>query len=366
MSERRRVVHIAPSDPFGGVQKVVLELATAQRARGRDVEVIWTGASGLAATLSIKRGIPTVTAQSGLASRLFAVRSALNRSRAEIVHLHMAPPWVLPVLPLRSALCCVHLHGQRPKHASLKSKIAAALERQLISRADVLIAISSWISQQWQTTYPGAKITLVHNGVPTEEPDHKMHDHVASAQPVIGFASRLAPDKGVREFIDIALEMHAAIPHARFIVAGDGSEMTEIKSKLAPLITAGSVQLLGHVEDMPEFWAQLDLAVFCAPSEPFGLRIIEPLVHNVPVVAYRTGAGSDEVADLCAGIVTVPYGEVRAMAAQAADLLLDVDRRRSIAAAGKRDVERRFSIGTMVSRIDDVYAAGWERRFGSR
>ena len=101
---------------------------------------------------------------------------------------------------------------------------------------------------------------------------------------------------------------------------------------------------------------QLDLAIFSAPGEPFGLRLIEPVAEGVPVIAYETGAGSDEIARNCAGIATVPYEQAEAMAELAAELLDDPGRRARMAQAGQRDIERSFSIASMAAGVDAVYS----------
>jgi glycosyltransferase involved in cell wall biosynthesis len=130
----------------------------------------------------------------------------------------------------------------------------------------------------------------------------------------------------------------------------------------APLLRSGIITFLGFVEDMPAFWSGLDLAMFGPPKEPFGLRLIEPLAHHVPVVAYTTGSGSDEVVNLCRGIEAVPYGNPAELAELAYEILGDKMRWKKMAEEGFIDVYARFSLERMADDVERTYAQSMAQR----
>jgi glycosyltransferase involved in cell wall biosynthesis len=345
-----RVLHIAPGEPFGGVQRIVLSLIGAQTDR-HQVSVLWIGEARHAQ----HEYADGLHAHGTLAARIIMARDAIRLFKPDIIHLHMAPSWIAFALLGAPGRVCSHLHVTPSGTKGLKGWFKSALERWTIARADVLIAISGWIETRWRERYPTAQIRRVFNGTPLV-PGTVVSRVTSETQPgVIGFASRLAADKGVREFAAFVLAMHERLPSVHFRIAGEGPEREFLEEELSSLLANGNAVLLGHVSDVAAFWSQLDLAIFTAPSEAFGLGIIEPVAAGVPVIAYKTGAGSDEVACNCAGIATVPFGEAKAMAELAVQLLADPQRRRAMARQGKVDVLRMFSLDVMTESIEHVY-----------
>lgn len=348
-----RVMHIAPGAPFGGVQRIVMNLASAQVA-SHEVVILWTGEMPHAETMPVDRTSFHSLSSGSLLARAIKARASIKAYDPDIIHLHMPAPWiVLPLFNIRTKIC-LHLHGEPVRGKGFKAILERGLERINVGNSGTLVAISNWIEQAWRERYPAARYRIVRNGIPIACEAARVVKP-ASTSPVFGFASRLAPDKGVAEFARFALAMHEANPNSRFRIAGDGPERRLLEKELSSLIALGAAEILGHVSDMKTFWSQLDLAIFTAPAEPFGLRLIEPVAEGVPVVAYETGAGSDEIARECAGIALVPYESPRAMADLAAQLLLDDERRRVMVLKGAEDVARAFSLDAMTSGLAEVY-----------
>ena len=336
------------------MQRLAVDLAAVQRARGNDATLVWTGRATRAATACERAGVPFLVADGLLPLR--SRRLALFVGRPDIVHLHMAPPWVGTVLPRRTAIV-MHLHGRPAASATTATGwLSAALEHVTLARTDVLVAISHWVEAAWQARHPNGHYVTVYNGinVPQAPPVPGAWD--LGRSPIVGMGSRLAADKGAYEFVDFAFALHRIVPAARFVVAGDGPERAALEAKAAPLVTAGVFAFRGFVEEMGAFWSSLDLAMFGGKNDAFGLGLIEPLVHGVPVLAYSTGAGSDEVVNSCRGIDAVPYGDSDALARRAAALLADPSLRRRMAEDGFADIAACFTLERMADGIEAAYA----------
>ena len=108
---------------------------------------------------------------------------------------------------------------------------------------------------------------------------------------------------------------------------------------------------------MGAFWAGADLAAFTPPFEPFGLRLIEPIAYGVPVIAYRTGSGADEVIDACRGVRAVSYADAVALAREALALKNDPVALTTHGEAGRADIAKRFSMAAMTAGVTAVYDA---------
>ena len=87
-------------------------------------------------------------------------------------------------------------------------------------------------------------------------------------------------------------------------------------------------------------------------QEPFGILGLEALAQGTPVVVAESGGTPDWSAHGC---VTVPPGDVRAMAAAIEDLASDPGRALALGRAGQAAVRDRFAREPIVRRLRDLY-----------
>lgn len=136
-----------------------------------------------------------------------------------------------------------------------------------------------------------------------------------SKQPIIGYLGRLEPYKGV----DTLLRAAAGRPGWRVEITGEGPQRPALEALARELGIADRVSFLGFAEGelLADRYRRLDIVV--VPSIPWpGWReqfcrvAVEAMASGVPVVASRSGAIPDVVAD--AGILVEP-GDPVALAA---------------------------------------------------
>jgi glycosyltransferase involved in cell wall biosynthesis len=170
-------------------------------------------------------------------------------------------------------------------------------------------------------------------------------------------ATRFAPEKGVEEFVDACAAIARNHSGARFTLAGNGPLLEPARRRAHALGLTDRLSFPGFVRDMPTFWRSLDVAIFTTPKEPFGLRIIEPMTCGTPVVAYRTGFGSDElIEDRVTGHLIDTFGDAEAMAARCLDAVRDTKQWTAMSQAGRSKVRTEFSLERMARSINELYA----------
>jgi glycosyltransferase involved in cell wall biosynthesis len=166
--------------------------------------------------------------------------------------------------------------------------------------------------------------------------------------PVVGFAGRLVPEKGLRVLM-AALDRCSGW---RLLVIGDGPLRPALEAWAAR--HGGAVRIasgVGH-DQVPGYLSAMDL--LCLPSlttpawrEQFGRVLIEAMASGVPVVGSDSGEIPYVIAD--AGVV-VAEGNVEAWAAALEALLRDAGRRSRLADAGRARAASEFSLGVVAHR----------------
>ena len=107
--------------------------------------------------------------------------------------------------------------------------------------------------------------------------------------PVFGMATRLAKDKGIFEFLDVAEAIHAQRSGARFVIAGEGPERSKLEEETNRRGLSGVFFFPGYIRDLDAFWSGIDIALFTAAKEPdeYEERLQPPHV-NPPGLTERS------------------------------------------------------------------------------
>lgn len=348
------VLHLVPGSPFGGAQRLVVDLAVKQREQGIDASILLLSPGARLCQIAEEKDVPAQTVGRGLFRFLETFR-LVRKADADVLHLHLPPPWLAFALPRMPTLVHLHVRPVFSVHGtSVRRQLDALGERLTLSRADFAIAISQWVQDAWKAMYPDtkARFEVVYNGVnlpPVPAKEAVEHPFTISA------ACRLSDRKGIEEFIEFASVVKEQLPEAKFRIAGDGPLRDIYEQAAWDAGLSDAIVFEGFVSDMPSFWAKANAAAFTSPFEPFGLRLIEPLTHLRPVLAYKNGTGSDEVIAKCRGIISAPYGDPEALASEAVRLAGDRNSSKLIASEGLEDVTEHFSVDAMSAGFEAVY-----------
>lgn len=209
------------------------------------------------------------------------------------------------------------------------------------------------------------KTRLVYNGIDIErfetaprQPDDWLQDclDVPSSAPLVGMFSRLAPWKGQH----VLVEAIAELPGTHAVLVGDslfrGDEPYEdrLRRSAHRHQVEDRVHFLGFRDDIPRLMHAVDVVVHASTApEPFGRVIVEGMLAGRPVVATRAG-GAREIIDHGETGLLTPPDDSDALAQALDRLLSNPDAARSLARAGRRHAQRRFSLQTMRDAIAAV------------
>ena len=106
---------------------------------------------------------------------------------------------------------------------------------------------------------------------------------------VIGMVARIAEQKSPKTFIEVANIIAKKIPHARFLMVGDGEQLSDIESMIEIYDLKDKVFITGWVQEPLNYISQFDVALLTSKWEGFGLVIPEYMLSRVPVIASNVG-----------------------------------------------------------------------------
>ena len=230
-----------------------------------------------------------------------------------------------------------HYHNQYDDKW-LPGSAALALERRMAAGTDAMIAVSGAVQKHVAARLGLVReaIEVIPNGIAVEKTEPRTQGGARAALglapqgEVIGCVGRLCRQKGQDLFVAAALDLLAQGHPGQFVLIGaeeDAALATQLKARIAAAGAGDRIVFLGHIKDMANVYAALDLLVAPSRWEGFGLMLVEAMAAGCPVVASGAGAipevaggaallvGVEEVGELATAIARTGPEERRQMAA---------------------------------------------------
>lgn len=376
-----RILHIITTLSTGGAEMVLYRLLSSPWYRNHEVIVFCLESGGDVANLIKSLGIRIEVARirSERVPRVWEwkrLHQVTKKFRPDIIHSWMTHANLLG-LTLRSAAGSdvPLLWSVRQSLPSLSSQPwmrarLIALAARLSSRVEGIIYNSQISAKQHEALgFDSSRRLVIPNGIDVNsfKPDPVARKEVreevgfTTNDFVIGMVARYHPMKDHGNFIEAAQLVVKEVPHVRFLLAG--REITESNSALVQKLVdcgiKGRCVLLGNRDDPQRIMAASDLIVSASSTdEAFPNVVAEALACGVPCVVTdigesRTIIGGDEV-DNCGKVV--PPRQPQLLANSIIELAhLEPSERQKLGLAGRKRIERLFSLDSMVNAYANVY-----------
>jgi glycosyltransferase involved in cell wall biosynthesis len=202
-----------------------------------------------------------------------------------------------------------------------------------------IVALSHTMKQRLEENGVGP-VEVIYNGV-RERPMRPPLQGV----PVIGYAGRLAPEKGIGVLIGALQQLAAQGLNFRFRIAGDGPLREAIRGHLDAAGLRPRTDFFGYLPRpameaaFDACWAQ---AIPSLWDEPFGNVATEALMRGTAVVTSSVGGLAEIVEDGVSGI-HVPPNDAPALAAALASIITNPARAEAMGQAGRIRALTHFS-----------------------
>lgn len=312
---RHIVYECVPGAYVGGVQKIVFELASAQRRAGADVE-IWTLDAIRAGAREDHGGLPIryfmPEAALGLAQSYRLEKALESLPPGSCLHAHNTfHPLNLQVgraarrfrqrafYHPHGALDQVLLRGWQWK--TLKKRLyVLGFERPNLNSATGVFAETLLAKQQLLALGVTAPVHVVPNGIrPVVRAAPELgrafrHRHgIPPGVPLLLFIGRITPKKRLEDILAILPRLAREYPDLHLVVGGDFAQELEYRRgllrEIAKTGVAGRVLWVGFLDEQakPAAYAASQVFVHASESEGMAIAILEAMSAGLPVVATR-------------------------------------------------------------------------------
>lgn len=352
-----RVLYVDLEREWRGGQSQALLTLRGLRDRGHEVELLAAKDSPLAMRAAEAGIVVHQVARFGLrAWAAGAMRGLLKHGHFELAHLNEP-----------HALTAAWLAGAPEKLPLLLSRrIGFPLRKSWVSRARyravyrfvansknvALSLIDSGIAKD--------RISIVNEGVeilPLPSADQRRRARkrwgVRDHEFLFGCASVFVPEKGQRHLIAALPAVRILHPEVRLLLAGDGACRHELQTLAKQLGQSEAVLFPGFVNNVEEVYAALDAFAFPSEFEGLGTALQAAMAAGLPCISTKRGALAEVVEQERTALVVEPDG--KEFSAAMLRLLADENLRKKLGAAGRREVEGRFSADFMVENTVRVY-----------
>src|SRR5579884_3886348 len=335
---------LAPFDPPGHISAALHRGARPQQLPAPDYLV----------PLGRTVGIPANGAVSNVSLTPFGLATALlelRTGRFDVVHIHepMSPvaPWVVSDWMQMPKVGTFHTYNESHVVNRLSTLIGA---RRMLNGLHLRIAVSeasAWTARR----FFGGHYRIIPNGVHLDpERAARGASRPMGRQLQIVFVGQAVERKGLPLLLRAFEALREHIPCELTVIGPDHEELAPL------LLDPTGVRALGKVDDEVK-WAELERAhVLCAPSlggESFGMVLTEAFAAGTPVIASDIAGYRDVVRNGVDGVL-VPPGDPTRLAEALRDLWEEPERRRRLAEAAARDIER-FAWPRVAAQVLSAY-----------
>jgi glycosyltransferase involved in cell wall biosynthesis len=290
-------------DPLYGMELAAVLLLRGLAAKGVDVSA--TVMSGAIPPGLDDLDVEAINVGTRITRLAEAVPHLRRRLRALPTDVEIVASGLWATVPVGAALAgsgrrfVAWEHTLLPQRARLDLRVRTlvSLVRIEYLRPRLVVAVSEGVARTVRHMLPGQVAVKIANPVPAS-------DFVPPHQVDVGDKIRLVTVGALRPIKNYshAISALAMLPD-NFVLtlAGDGSQLTPLRTQANNLKLNGRVMFLGRVRDSRQVLSQAHVLVHPSRAETFGLSLIEAANAGVPVAALPVPAVDELIPDFVTG-----------------------------------------------------------------
>lgn len=295
--------------------------------------------------------------------------AVLNPASAPlIVHTHSSKAgilgrWAAWWMSIPIIIHSIHGFGFHDYQPNLIRNLFIFLEKftALVTTKFIAVSAANWQKGVGFSLFPPEKAVVIRSGIDiarvqnprVSRTEFRKSLDIPETAPVVAMIACLKPQKAPLDFIRVCEHVAREIPHAYFLVVGDGELREAVEHEIKDRKLQHRLHLLGWRTDIPEILNAIDVLVLTSRWEGLPRVFPEAMAAGVPVVATRVDGAPEAIKDGVNGFLLAP-GDVTGIAHQTIALIKNPFQRRSMGRQGSQMVEE-FAIERMVQQQESLY-----------
>ncbi len=366
MAERIRVLHIVQNLNFGGMERIIAELARRTDSSAFEVHVLalqYVGYFGenleRYATVHLH---PPMSRWSMI--RPSALAASIKSINPHVAHLHSGV-WFKAA---RAAAIAGVPHVIYTDHGRQNPDpfIYRTLDRFAAGKTDIVVAVSEKLEQDMRKFISGdVDLRVVANGVDTDLYAPTKVERTLPAEigfdanrPIIGSVGRLEAIKGYEVMVDSFAKLLASYPSIQpkpfLVLIGDGSQRLSLEKQAQSLGISDHIAFLGWRSDIESLLHQFDLFSMSSHSEGTSVSLLESMSAGLCPVVTDVGGNRAVLGPDLAHRLAQPANP-ESLASNWADALQNPDKLAADSASARKRVVEHFGLDSMVKRYEALY-----------
>ncbi|MFH2108109.1 MAG: glycosyltransferase family 4 protein [Chrysiogenia bacterium] len=296
-----RVIHIVNLQNFGGIETLVTQLSEHQLEKQQlDVRILTPLKNKKTEVIPRKLKLEVINGRlnSGFDFNLKKLWEIYKIFRAEdIIHFHGFNVFLFICAILANKRIIYTEHGtfQRTnQYLSLRKFIKKRIIGYFFLRyfTDKVVFNSKWLLEKVGLKSKNNIVIL--NGIDIDK-NHKIktvEDELFRILTVGRFIRKKRIDRLIKGISYI--EKKAGV---RLELVGDGSDYKYLEKLANAILPKESFLFHGFQKNVEEYYSKSNLFVLPTEGEPFGMVVLEAMLHEIPVICFSDGGGALEIVD---------------------------------------------------------------------
>jgi glycosyltransferase involved in cell wall biosynthesis len=296
-----RIVQVVENLEVGGLERLAVDLALAEKRAGHTVSIFCLTRPGALAVEAEAAGVPVVAFQKKGGPSIPTVWRMAQRLRGDkidVVHTHNPMIHHYGVAASRLARVPVVVNTRHGLNLVPHDSKVERIFKATMPWTDQVVVVSEHAREFFLTVrgLPRAKTRVILNGIPVEKFGARRASP-GTSRPCIRFGTvaRMVPAKDHATLVDAFALVVKRFPQAELHFLGDGPARAALDEQVASLGLQRQVKMNGLGFQVAAFLASLDVFVLSSLTEGLPVSILEAMAAGLPIVSTRVG-GVPEVA----------------------------------------------------------------------
>ncbi len=277
----------------------------------------------------------------------------IKEVKPDIIHTHTFKAGYVIRMKNQSVPVIHTFHGHLlddPEFSGVKSKVIIGVERMLAKKSVKLVTVGRRVADDLLEQRIGHRSQFVNipPGVVAVEITPKQQalknlNLENDGKPIVGWIARMTGVKNPMR----ALEVADSLPDTRFVMAGGGDLLEQVKTAAPP-----NVSVIGWA-DAADLFGASDIILSTSENEGMPVALIEAQLAGKPVVATDVGSVSEVILNHETGIVT--NKNTGSIASAVESLILDKTTREEMGRLATARAQALFSVDRMIIAHIELY-----------